>query len=81
MNKPPSLLAYRSRDIGMTVAQIIYRHTADKVQIVLPIRIEHMASFAPVNHERLPCVGVHQVLLGFLNQSIHGVYNLMKEKD
>ena len=61
------LLLERLDDLRMAVAEVVDRHAGEKIQVALAVGVPELAPLAPYRHDRVPAVGLHDILVGFLD--------------
>ena len=67
MNQLCGLLLQSRNDLGMTVPQIVDRHTPEKIKVLFAIGIPQAAPFSPDRHDRVAAIGPHDVSVRFFN--------------
>jgi hypothetical protein len=71
------LLLERNDDAGMAVAEIVHGDTGHKIKVLSAVGVVDLRTAALHQYERLPSVGVHQILLR-LRKNVVGDHDLQK---
>jgi hypothetical protein len=67
VDKLRRLLLQGRNHFRVAMAQVVYRHTSQEIEVLIAIGVPQIAPFTPYRDQRIPSIGFHYIFVGLLD--------------